>query len=119
IFALVDSFDAATCTAQGFRTSILNEYTLRLEFKAETTVSGLRVSYFLITDSQTAVGVFNRLMAVASDGTRNFSPENIYIELENSELHLRKMALTPPEGLQMTVRPLPHESRLENKSFQH
>lgn len=97
----------------------LDEQSLQLDFRADVTTTGLRVSYTLLNRTGITIGVFNRIMTVGADGTRNFLPENVYVQWENSQLHLRKMALPPPEGLEMTVRLLPHATRLEANATEH
>ena len=63
----------------------LDEHRLQLDFRADVTATGLRVSYTLLNRTGITIGVFNRIMTVAADGTRNFLPENVYVQWENSD----------------------------------
>jgi hypothetical protein len=74
----------------------------------------VRVAYSLRNSSGGDVGAFNRLIVVGLDGTLRFPADAVYVDLEETTIHLRKMVLPIPAGLRMAEREAPYVSRLAN-----
>ncbi len=69
--------------------------------------SSLEICYTFVNNADSDAGIFNVIPTPKPDGTSSFNPENAYIDLENSILHIRKTALAVPEGLQVAERIVP------------
>ena len=75
----------------------------------------LSVHYRVVNTSRSAIGLFNRLEQGGTSRDSQFPPDLVYVELDGETLHLLKMALPVPTGLQVTVRPLPMVSRVSRE----
>jgi hypothetical protein len=80
------------------------------ECKISRGSSSLDVTYTIKNEGATALGAFNRLHATAVDGESHFSPDTVFVELDGDTLHLMKMALPIPRGLQISAYVMPHAS---------
>jgi hypothetical protein len=80
--------------------------------KVTHTGSALEVTYVIENRTDADLGVFNRLRALRPDGTTDFSPDIVYADLEADAIHLRKMALPIPKGLQVGAYVPPNASKI-------
>lgn len=76
------------------------------------TTRDLMVSYTVRNDTSTEVVLFNRIRAINLDDTLNLSPQNVYVDLDDSVLHLQKRVLPVPENLAMGERVVPFITRV-------
>lgn len=72
----------------------------------------LVVEYTITNERDVDFGVFNRITGTAIDGARDYSPNNVYREIQGAVLLLEKIALPIPQGLRMAAYVPPHASRL-------
>jgi hypothetical protein len=84
------------------------EFTCRIA----RTEAALSVSYRIENRTDEELGAWNRIRAGRPDGTHDFSPDVVYVDLEGDVLHLRKMALPIPPGLKITAYVAPNASRI-------
>ncbi len=83
-------------------------------FECSSTQRGgeIEITYSIKNGRGDALGVFNKISAVAIDGGLDFSPNHVYREITQGVLHLMKRALPLPPGLQVTGPLAPHASRV-------
>lgn len=67
----------------------------------------LQLVYIVRNGANREIGLFNRVPEAGPGAPPTFAPDNLYTDLEQNVLHLRKMVLPMPEGLQMSGRPVP------------
>lgn len=72
----------------------------------------LEVTYTITNDGSVDLGVFNRLQGIAVDGGLDFTPDAVFVDLEEGLLRLSKMALPVPKGLSISAYIPPHASRV-------
>ncbi|MFO0591952.1 MAG: hypothetical protein U0441_30680 [Polyangiaceae bacterium] len=72
----------------------------------------LVVEYTIKNERSEDIGVFNRISGTAIDGARDFSPNNVYREIEGEVLKLQHIALPIPPGLRMAAYVPPHATRI-------
>ena len=84
----------------------------RFECEVEELDQDLVVSYRLSNRGPGEVGVFNRLATSGLDGLAVYLSDNVYVEVEDEKLVVKKIALPLPEGVQVTVQPIPDVTRL-------
>lgn len=77
------------------------------------TAAAITITYTIKNDCPHALGVFNKLRSIAVDGALDFSPNNVYVELEGETLRFLKQALPIPPGLTMAAYVPPYASLLE------
>jgi hypothetical protein len=75
--------------------------------------AAITVTYTIKNDRPHDLGVFNKLRAIAVDGALDFSPNNVYVDLEGESLRFLKQALPIPPGLKMAAYVPPYASLLE------
>lgn len=81
--------------------------TVRLEIHARVEASAVVVDYRLTHQGEGELGVFDRLSSTAADGASHLLPETVYVDPEGHVLHLKKLVLPKPEGLQMAAQIVP------------
>lgn len=88
----------------------------RVSFRCEieTTAAEIQVDYTVVNESGRTIGLFNRVQHTRLDDTLDFSPHNVYADIDGSELHLQKRVLPLPEGLSAAETIAPFVTRLEN-----
>jgi hypothetical protein len=74
--------------------------------------TSIEVSYTITNNGSQDLGAFNRLQGIGVDGGLFFSANNVFVDLEGDTLHLMKMALPIPQGLQIAAYIPPHVSRI-------
>ncbi|MEO7328775.1 MAG: hypothetical protein ABI193_09375 [Minicystis sp.] len=67
------------------------------------TPAAIVVTYTITNDRAHDLGVFNKLRSIAVDGALDFSPDNVYVDLEGETLRFLKEALPIPPGLKMAA----------------
>ena len=77
------------------------------ECRVKIEASELKVFYTIKNRTGDDLGIFNCIATTNLDGTINYSPNNVYVDLENSILLVRKMILPIPEGLNVAERMVP------------
>lgn len=80
--------------------------------KASITGGVLEVTYTIDNRTAGELGAFNRIKSVRIDGTLDWSPDNVYVDLEGDTLNLRKMALPIPPNLSISAYTPPKCSRI-------
>ncbi len=75
--------------------------------KVKIEASEFKVFYTIKNHTGEDLGIFNRIPITNLDGTVNYSPDSVYVDLENSVLLIRKMALPIPEELSVAEHVVP------------
>lgn len=85
-----------------------------LSLRAEISQTGtsLTVRYELRNASSSEIAVLNHIPSPTPQQEPDLSPNDVYIAVENDEVHLRKTVLRIPDGLEMAELPLPWVSRV-------
>jgi hypothetical protein len=73
---------------------------------------GLKLFYVVRNGSGREIGLLNRIPLLSPDGKASFPPDHLYIEIEETTIHFKKMILPVPEGLRMAARPVPAVMRV-------
>lgn len=74
----------------------------------------LALDYTFTNHDAAPVCLYNRLSVVSADGSSSHvDPNAAYVELEGQSLHVRKMVLSLPPGLQAAERLTPHLCKVE------
>ncbi len=81
--------------------------TVQLEIQARVESRAVVVDYQLTYHGDGTIGVFDRVPSVATDGTSYLLPNTAYVDPEGHVLHLKKLVLDKPEGLQMVGQIVP------------
>jgi hypothetical protein len=74
----------------------------------------LMLVYVVRNGSGREIGLFNRIPLLSPEGKASFPPDHVYIDIEETTLHFKKMILPVPEGLRMAFRPVPAVMRVEH-----
>lgn len=75
--------------------------------------AAITVTYTIKNDRPHDLGVFNKLKSIAVDGALDFSPNNVYVDLDGHALRFLKQALPIPPGLTMAAYVPPYASLLK------
>jgi hypothetical protein len=76
----------------------------------------LRISYRVTNDADRRLGLFNRISAIRLDGTADYNPNNVYVDLEGRRLLVRKIVLPIPPDLKVGARDVPGITLVDRKS---
>jgi hypothetical protein len=88
---------------------------VRMECKFERKPDSFRLGYSLQNDSAGDVAALLWIPALQPDHTTKFTPDSAYVEWDAGALHIRKLMLTPPAGMQAAERPIPFLSIIKAK----